>query len=61
MTLCYARLLFSLLSKKGFKVQSFGTGSVIKLPGMSADQPNVYQFGTTYNEMYQDLVEKEPN
>ena len=61
MTLYYARLLFFLLSKKGFQVQSFGTGSVIKLPGMSADHPNVYQFGTTYNEMYQDLVEKEPN
>ena len=52
--------MFFLLSKKGFHVRSFGTGSVIKLPGMSADQPNVYEFGTTYDEMYQDLIEKEP-
>ncbi|XP_065890100.1 RNA polymerase II subunit A C-terminal domain phosphatase SSU72-like [Dysidea avara] len=50
-----------LLSKKGFQVKSFGTGSVIKLPGLSVDQPNVYQFGTSYEQMYQDLLEKEPN
>ena len=48
-------------SKKGFQVKSFGTGSVIKLPGLSVDQPNVYQFGTSYEQMYQDLLEKEPN
>ena len=44
------------LKKKGFNVRSFGTGDKIKLPGPSANQPNVYDFGTTYEEIHADLA-----
>lgn len=48
-------------SKKGFNVRSFGSGSHCKLPGPAPNQPNVYDFATTYEEMYQDLMHKDPN
>jgi RNA polymerase II subunit A C-terminal domain phosphatase SSU72 len=41
-------------------VESYGTGSVVKLPGSSPDHQNVYAFGTTYEFMYQDLLRKDP-
>jgi hypothetical protein len=47
------------LSKKGFDVHSFGTNGHVKIPGPSASQPNIYSFETTYDEMYQDLVDKD--
>ena len=47
------------LQKKGFNVLSFGTGDKIKLPGPSLNQPNVYEFGTSYEEIYQDLSKKD--
>lgn len=47
-------------SKKGYDVKSYGTGSVVKLPGAGPNQPNVYEFGTTYDEIYQDLTSKDP-
>ncbi|XP_077511593.1 ssu72 CTD phosphatase [Amblyomma americanum] len=47
------------LSKKGFKVRSFGSGAQVKLPGSAPDKPNVYDFGVTYEQMYQDLMEKD--
>jgi len=49
----------SRLQKKGFNVLSFGTGDKIKLPGPSLTQPNVYEFGTSYEEIYQDLARKD--
>lgn len=49
-----------LLSKKGFNVQSFGTGANVKLPGSAPDKPNVYEFNkTTYDEMYKELKQKD--
>ena len=42
-------------------MESYGTGSVVKLPGASPEQPNVYEFGTTYEYMYQDLLRKDPH
>ncbi|XP_043288418.1 RNA polymerase II subunit A C-terminal domain phosphatase SSU72 [Venturia canescens] len=47
------------LSKKGFNVKSFGTGDKVKLPGSGPDRPNVYDFGTTYDEIYNDLLTKD--
>ncbi len=44
---------------QGFNVSSFGTGDKIKLPGPAADRPNVYDFGTTYDEIHADLVNKD--
>ena len=47
-------------SKKGFNVQSFGTGANVKLPGSAPDKPNVYEFNkTTYDEMYKELKQKD--
>lgn len=46
-------------SKKGFQVQSFGTGDKVKLPGTAPDKPNIYDFNCTYEEIYQDLYNKD--
>ena len=50
-----------LSSKKGFDVRSYGTGTVVKLPGPGPEQPNIYEFGTTYQFMYEDLHRKDPH
>ncbi|KAJ5174708.1 RNA polymerase II subunit A C-terminal domain phosphatase ssu72 [Penicillium canariense] len=43
-----------------FPVISFGTGSLVRLPGPSITQPNVYGFNTTsYNQMYEELQSKD--
>ncbi|VDP08440.1 unnamed protein product [Soboliphyme baturini] len=49
----------SFLSKKGFWVRSFGIGNLVKLPGASPDKPNLYDFNTTYADIYKDLVVKD--
>ncbi|KAI9705280.1 MAG: RNA polymerase II subunit A C-terminal domain phosphatase [Bogoriella megaspora] len=44
-----------------FPCLSFGTGSLVRLPGPSLNQPNVYPFNTTsYNSMYSELLSKDP-
>lgn len=55
----FTLLSFPLCSKRGFDVRSFGTGSHVKLPGPAPDKPNVYDFKTTYEQMYNDLVRKD--
>lgn len=46
-------------SKRGLNVRSFGSGNQVKLPGPSADKPNVYDFDTLYDNMYKDLIAKD--
>ena len=50
----------SFLSKRGFNVKSYGTGTHVKLPGASADRPNIYSFDTPYDQMYRELARKDP-
>ncbi|XP_020273267.1 RNA polymerase II subunit A C-terminal domain phosphatase SSU72-like [Asparagus officinalis] len=50
----------SLLQRHGFDVSSNGTGVHVKLAGPSYRVPNVYEFGTPYHKMYNDLLRKNP-
>ncbi|MCP9263955.1 RNA polymerase II subunit A C-terminal domain phosphatase SSU72 [Dirofilaria immitis] len=51
----------SFLQKRGFNVESFGSGSQVKLPGPTPDRPNCYDFGVaTYDFIYNDLKQKDP-
>ncbi|KAL2344162.1 hypothetical protein Fmac_005447 [Flemingia macrophylla] len=50
-----------LLKKHGFEVCSYGTGAHVKLPGPSLREPNVYDFGTPYKLMHDDLRSKNPD
>ncbi|KAK5165811.1 RNA polymerase II subunit A C-terminal domain phosphatase [Saxophila tyrrhenica] len=44
----------------GYPTISFGTGSLVRLPGPSINQPNVYSFGTSsYANMYDELRGKD--
>lgn len=49
-----------LLKRQGFDVSSYGTGAHVKLPGPSLREPNVYNFGTPYKQMFEELRRKDP-
>eukprot|EP00243_Klebsormidium_subtile_P005719 TRINITY_DN2333_c0_g1_i2.p1 TRINITY_DN2333_c0_g1~~TRINITY_DN2333_c0_g1_i2.p1 ORF type:complete len:163 (-),score=13.42 TRINITY_DN2333_c0_g1_i2:194-682(-) len=51
----------ALLQKSGLSVNSYGTGSQVKLPGPSQKEPNVYSFGTTYQKMHDELAARNPS
>ena len=40
------------------QVASFGVGGHVKLPGPSQKQPNIYKFGTPYQDIYNDLLKQ---
>lgn len=48
------------LSSASYPVISFGTGSLVRLPGPSINQPNVYNFNSkTYDDIYNELSSKD--
>ncbi|TKR77788.1 hypothetical protein L596_018700 [Steinernema carpocapsae] len=48
------------LKKRGFIVDSFGSGTQVKLPGPSVDKPNCYEFDKVpYDFIYKDLRNKD--
>ncbi|KAM0914801.1 hypothetical protein ACQ4PT_011278 [Festuca glaucescens] len=51
----------AVLGRAALDVQSYGTGSQVKLPGPSMHEPNVYDFGTPYGGIYEDLRRKDPD
>ncbi|TQE09896.1 hypothetical protein C1H46_004474 [Malus baccata] len=50
----------SLLKRQGFYVASYGTGAHVKLPRPSLRGSNIYDFGTPYKQMFDDLRRKDP-
>jgi len=49
------------LSAAGYPVISFGTGSLVRLPGPTINAPNVYNFNvSSYDTMYKELEAKDP-
>lgn len=38
-------------------MESYGTGTQVRLPGKSAMEPRIFKFGTPYSEMYRSLSE----
>ncbi|OJK03064.1 hypothetical protein ASPACDRAFT_23360 [Aspergillus aculeatus ATCC 16872] len=55
-----AHLRLSTATPSPFPVISFGTGSLVRLPGPTVTQPNIYHFNTTsYSQMYEELMAKD--
>jgi len=44
------------LGNAGLSVESYGTGTQVRLPGRTAMEPRIFKFGTPYEEMFQSLA-----
>jgi RNA polymerase II subunit A C-terminal domain phosphatase SSU72 len=49
------------LALRGYSVRSYGTGSHVRLPGLAADRPAVFDFGTPYEAMKGELRRVSPD
>jgi protein-tyrosine-phosphatase len=43
----------------GMRVESYGVGGHVKLPGATQKSPNAYDFGTPYTEIHDDLQRRD--
>ena len=48
------------LLEAGLSVTSFGAGGRVKLPSAHRDNPNVFNFGVTYEHIYETLLAEDP-
>lgn len=44
------------LGNAGLTVESYGTGTQVRLPGRTAMEPRIFKFGTPYEKMYANLA-----
>mmetsp|Transcript_10346 Transcript_10346/g.12436 ORF Transcript_10346/g.12436 Transcript_10346/m.12436 type:complete len:235 (+) Transcript_10346:144-848(+) len=44
------------LGNAGLTVESYGTGTNVRLPGKRAMEPRIFKFGTPYEEMYNSMA-----
>ncbi|KAG0092673.1 RNA polymerase II subunit A C-terminal domain phosphatase [Podila epicladia] len=49
----------NVLLRNNFTVSSYGTGTMVRLPGPTADRPNIYNFGKPYDDVYQELKDRD--
>lgn len=47
------------LTEAGYNVSSYGTGNSVKIPGLTKETPNSFQFGTPYTEILSTLKTQE--
>lgn len=47
------------LKQAGYNVNSYGTGTAVRLPGPTPYKPVVYRFGKPYDEMFNELYKKD--
>ena len=47
------------LTEAGYNVSSYGTGNSVKIPGLTKETPNSFQFGTPYTEILSTLKNQE--